>query len=632
MIFSRLFTALSFIGLALEFALFIPPKSLAYQFNVRRTAPAAVGVATLQPINQATPSSKILGQTVDEIFSDHFNSQEKNLLFLDRTVPGLPLNSINEHANSFNFAALLENGSFVIWNIYNLNAPLFPPISYATKIVSVTSNASSFSMLFDDGSVGFWNLTGDAVMVQPSLPKDTKATSIFSNETAFVALLDNGKIFCWGDLDNGGTTPVILSKKKVESIVANDNAFVAILNDGSIQCWGDPTSGGLIPSSLKGKAISNVVPSAYAFTALLKDGSLESWGDPFLGGELPTSLPKNKDIDLITANVGAFAVLFKDGTLQCWGDKASGGETPIINNGSKVLSILRNGYAFTALLDGGTLQSWGDASYGGIAPYNLREVVSCIPSFYSFTAILTNHVAWYWGLHAEKGKMVVLPADKEIVSVVASGNAFTALFEDGTVQSWGDDCSGGRTPNLRGRKVKSLMSSFQGFIVLLDNGSLHTWGGRVGSLGEVYLFDQELNIAPEKSTVALTSPLNKMSCYQSDRLEGIAVVENPSLSDGKWEYLESGTTNWQTIPSVSRDEGAFLIKANDKLRFVPTKGFYGNVHPIKVRLIGLGLDLPTGSYVDVSLHGDGTFYSDQVISLLTRVEQESWLQWLSSFF
>lgn len=627
------FIKLMLVGLSMPCSFFAIANNVSENEKREYDAPRATGFAQLPAIVENTSADKILGQTVDDLFRDHFISQSHNLLLTKNVEPSLPLNSINEYGSSFNFAALLGNGGIVVWNISALNNAQFPEIPYGKRVVSVTSSDQNFGMLFDDGTVGFCDATKDWSVAQPMLPQGTKAAAIFSNRSAFAILLNTGKLFCWGDQDNGGHTPFLPQGRRVRSIVANDNAFAAILDDDSLQCWGNPACGGLMPLNITGKAVDSVTPSTYAFAARLKDGSVQCWGDPTLGGELPTTFPQNKKIDTIRATTGAFALLFQDGSLRCWGNETVGGATPLLNNGN-ILSLVSNGSAFTALLEGGTLFSWGDPSSGGVIPQSIngimtqQHVVLCTSSFYSFTAILANRTAWYWGWRAEEGKMVNL-SNKKIISLQASGNAFTALFDDGTIQSWGDPYSGGITPHLAATKVVSLVSNFQGFLALLDNGKLHAWGGHIGSLGEVHLFDQDLNIEIGKNAIALISTLNKVRFYRQDRLTGITIVQNSSVTHGEWQYLECGSEVWKVIPFIENEREAFFIDADSKLRFVPDKNFYGKPVPLSVRLVGLGAEVQTGSYVDVNVHGGTTSYSDEVIPLKIEIKKErGWFWWL----
>ena len=48
-----------------------------------------------------------------------------------------------------------------------------------------------------------------------------------------------------------------------------------------------------------------------------------------------------------------------------------------------------------------------------------------------------------------------VPKGKKVVSIASNAAAFAAIFEDGTVQCWGDQAHGGKTPDLpQGKKVQ----------------------------------------------------------------------------------------------------------------------------------------------------------------------------------
>ncbi|MCC6573362.1 MAG: hypothetical protein IT462_06170 [Planctomycetes bacterium] len=91
-------------------------------------------------------------------------------------------------------------------------------------------------------------------------------------------------------------------------------------------------------------------------------------------------------------------------------------------------------------------------------------------------------------------------------------------------------------------------------------------------------------------------------------LEGIAITAKTgsSATDGQWQYQLDGSSTWTNVPGVS-NAGSFLLRAQDKLRFVPLPGFIGDV-TITYR----AWDQTTGSVatlVSTTSNGNATAFS-----------------------
>jgi VCBS repeat-containing protein len=101
-----------------------------------------------------------------------------------------------------------------------------------------------------------------------------------------------------------------------------------------------------------------------------------------------------------------------------------------------------------------------------------------------------------------------------------------------------------------------------------------------------------------------------------DGLAGVAITGNAVSSQGVWQYFNGA---WNTIGSPS-EASALVLAVGTLVRFLPTANFNGAVPALTAYLIdNSGGAVTTGTFLDVSVNGGQTRFSDTSLSLTTSI-------------
>jgi alpha-tubulin suppressor-like RCC1 family protein len=394
----------------------------------------------------------------------------------DYTVSRIPAVSnrwtSKEMMNDPDFAALLDDGSLFVWGSHynNLGTVLERPPE--RNIISVFSSGVGFVSLLDDQHLITVAPTFNLKYPTPDIPQGHHVISLASNWDSFAALLEDGSILCWGDLQ----APKLPTGQKAISLFSSGHSFCAILEkEGADQAptvqtilsWGKVKT----PSFSLGKnKVISVIGNDKGFCALLDDGTLRLWGNKNNTIEEPLR-DSMKRVSMkegaLCATSQSFIVLFEDGNLHAWGDLITP-ELPYDDSGFwfpwdspqklHAVSLMSNQTGITITLENGSFfNAW------------IKTTHSCDTS-------------GKW--HVDKQQMtqhILAPRNKngqklDLKYLVASDRAFTALFNNGSVLSWGDENTGGKTPDLGNNKAIEVVSSGGSFTALLENGKIRSWG------------------------------------------------------------------------------------------------------------------------------------------------------------
>ena len=211
---------------------------------------------------------------------------------------------MNIYSNEGAYAALLDNGSLVVWGGQDWGGNYFPVREQLRSGVSkVFSTRSTFAVLKKNGTVATWgrvwdresnHYNGKAWEIAHNQSDDVevvvnvvnvKTVNIFSNKNAYVALKDNGSIVTWGIKEYGAdntAAAAVVDEDAVSHVEATEFAFAALKTNGSVVTWGHSNFGGdssSVATNLSSGVIQ-IVSSEYAFSALKSDGSVVTWGQP----------------------------------------------------------------------------------------------------------------------------------------------------------------------------------------------------------------------------------------------------------------------------------------------------------------------------------------------------------------
>ncbi|MFZ4115554.1 MAG: hypothetical protein ACOYK6_02380 [Chthoniobacterales bacterium] len=377
-----------------------------------------------------------------------------------------------EMMNDPNFAALLDDGSLFVWGSHYNNLGIVIERPPEKNVISIFSSASGFVVLFDDQQLITTNSPFFPLdYPTPEIPQGHHVISLASNWGSFAALLENGSILCWGTLQ----APILPTGQKALSLFSSGHSFCAVLEKEELG---------------KTQAVQTIF----------------SWGEVKTP---PFSLGKQKVVSII-GNEEGFCALLDDGKLRLWGKKESIVKEPLRDSYKRVSmkegSLCATGKSFIALLDDGNLHCWGDLktpelpySQGTWIPWISSQplhAVSLISNYSGITAILqdgsfltarvkttgSRDTSGQWHVHKQQiTDHIAVPNNKnnqplELKYIVASDSAFTALFNNGSVLSWGDEEEGGKTPDLANNKAIEIVPSGGSFTALLENGKIQSWG------------------------------------------------------------------------------------------------------------------------------------------------------------
>ncbi|MBX9743544.1 MAG: hypothetical protein K2W99_08420 [Chthoniobacterales bacterium] len=402
------------------------------------------------------------------------------------TILGDPVHAFHQQKNIGAFAAILDDYSLLVWGENECGGVL--PKDFTAKF-QIGRTERTWRQYLEN----WWHEPPKYSYTYADIKK------IASTSKAFTAIAEdgNGKQFiqCWGDANDGGTTPeevvsALHNGNKIFSIASTGSAFAAILDDKEgnqfLYCWGDKNSGGTTPDEVvsalrNGSKIFSIASTDSAFAAILEDKarkqSIYYWGDrdpsEFISQDpLKSALEEGSKVLSIASTCIAFAAVLqkKDGNqfLYCWGDPQSGGVTPkeinsALERGSKVLFIASICQNFAAILEdkagSQSLYYWGMDFDGpeGINPDRLRSAL-------------------------EEGN--------KVLSIFSTDEAFAAILEDNKgkqfVQCWASQYLGGITPDninsalKEGAKILGIASTPSGFAAILEDKEghqfFHYWG------------------------------------------------------------------------------------------------------------------------------------------------------------
>ena len=181
-------------------------------------------------------------------------------------------------------------------------------------------------------------------------------------------------------------------------------------------------------------------------------------------GEYVEFEPKHKIIDLVPNSINSFTALFDDGAIQSWAYDQPGNDEWYIES---------------------TFHQYWDPGYSDFTPairYG-HKVVGVASANSAFSVLFDDGKIQSWGGDAEYGVAHMtpeIPKGRRAIAIasVAAYDAFAALLDDGTIESWDVDNSSYITPEIpKGCKVLGITSTAFAFAALLDNGTIQLWGG-----------------------------------------------------------------------------------------------------------------------------------------------------------
>jgi len=217
---------------------------------------------------------------------------------------------------------------------------------------------------------------------------------------------------------------------------------------GALVAWGDDEdaeSGPAIdiPEDLTGD-VRSVASSNTATGVVTLDGTVRVWGGP--GLEVMNAPTGITDAATIALDRFQGAIIHTDGRVTAWGGFGPAfSEVPADLRAKAISMITGTGYAVRT---DGTLTTWGNAP------------------FLETPAGLTN-----------------------LVDVAAKPNNVLALRADGSVVGWNDGTESLDVPDLGGKKVTKIAAAASYSAVVFEDGTIQIWGDEAGIPDDVLDFD-----------------------------------------------------------------------------------------------------------------------------------------------
>ena len=405
--------------------------------------------------------------------------------------------------------ARVKRLGYVSWDSGNVSiavspAPLLGGISWTQTVTNGTVGSpfvlSAVTGTQDGDTVTYTKVSGSCTFNSGS-EMDRRTLNFFVEEVCVIRVM----------VERVGYTPWISADV---SITASGVAMV------SLPC------GGSVPGGMR------FFSTQKAFALLQQNGSVVTWGHPNYGGNssgVPTGSLDSGVVQIFTTG-SAFAALKSDGTVVTWGNADSGGDSSSVsggtlNSGVKVCRIVGSHKAFAALKEDGSVVSWGSSLHGGnlsVMKWYYRVptweafplhsslygsgVAKIVASGSAFAALKDDGSIFTWGNENEGGDGVVhgsvlvydiRPTLRQggFVEIYSNDHAFSAIKEktvDGqkirSALSWGNIHYGGKAPSKElSSGVSKIFSNQRAFAALMENGSVVAWGdhGRGGTIGSI---------------------------------------------------------------------------------------------------------------------------------------------------
>ena len=295
-----------------------------------------------------------------------------------------------------------------------------------------------------------------------SVPKEMegKVADIAAGSTYGIGISDEGKLYTWGttritEKVNVADIPQEVKDAKLVKLAAGKDHAVALDEEGQLYVWGNTRlQQANFTSEMKKdqKDGWNVIQleASTQFSAVVTDeGNLYLWGNGNQNDLRVNSKYQGK-IAKVALTANHYVALLEDGTVVYAGNK--GRDNPLAKlpkdlenllkkKKTTVVDITSNDNAVAALTADGQVFVWGIMTHGeDKIPQFQAPVKKIYGGRFHFTALLEDNTVVSWG--ENKYKQTEVPAeltrgDKVVKEIFVGNHQNYALTEDGKVITWG---------------------------------------------------------------------------------------------------------------------------------------------------------------------------------------------------
>jgi alpha-tubulin suppressor-like RCC1 family protein len=338
--------------------------------------------------------------------------------------------------------------------------------------------------------------------------------------------------------------------------------------------------------------------------ALRSDGTVWAWGrndcgqlgdGTFIDRYMPVQVQNLNNIIAISSNGTYSVALRSDGTVWAWGDRHHGifshlipiSNVPIqVPNLNNITAISTGCYHTVALRSDGTVWSWGNNTYGqlgdGTTAYQdtpvqaqgLNDVTAISAGGWHTLALRADGTVWSWGWNPygqlgngttiDRNTPVQVQNLDSIIAISAAAGDYTApvgnghsvaLRSDGTVWTWGWNCSGQLGDSTTTNRHTPVQVQNLSNVTAISAGFVHTVALRVD--GSVWAFGDNFHgQLGDGTTINRRTPiqiqtLNNIESIATGAMHTLAVGNNGYVwawGDNSNEQLGDGTATERHAP------------------------------------------------------------------------------------
>ena len=352
-----------------------------------------------------------------------------------------------------------------------------------------------FSAITEDGTIIQWGWGGqeEVLALEAYTNEDSNNKEIYSAESAFALLRSDGSVLSWGEKIGEDDVHISLENDKILDISSGTWGFAGSTESGGVYSWGNGYNEYILHQD-----VDKIFSASSSFSALLDDGRIYTWGSHVNDGFVENN--NNIAVDLVSTP-NAFLALNEDGSVKSWGAGHAFDYTSIetaFGSGNEKIYATQSGFA--SIKQDGSIISYGSYAerkengafeymegiiYDDSQTKETTKALEIASTYNSFAALYEDGTVESWGdlRHGNWG------ADTNNVSsflinttdIYSNGYSFVALRDDGSIVSWGGEFAGGEefnSPSDLDARVESVHSSYSAFAALLEDGSVIAWGDK----------------------------------------------------------------------------------------------------------------------------------------------------------
>ena len=278
----------------------------------------------------------------------------------------------------------------------------------------------------------------------------------------------------------------------VADITPGTTFGVGVDTAGKVYTWGhtkitDVIDLKNIPEEVLEAEIVQIAAGYDHIAAIDKNGRVYVWGNDRLGqamlpSDITTAMMMKRDLGFkqLEAGFQFTAALTEEGKLFMWGNGNMADIKVRKEAQGNIDKVALTSYSYISLMKDGTVQYTGLQKENAIAqiPETLgNNIVDIAATNSTVAAVDADGKVTVWG-NVEKGLGNVPEMSSKPVELYGGQSHYTALLEDGTVVSWGDNFHNQATvpAKVNEAEIETIFSGFYQNYAITTEGETITWG------------------------------------------------------------------------------------------------------------------------------------------------------------